>query len=52
MIRKPKKPKPDQHKLFVNAAKELECDVSEAAFDKTLKKVGKPAKGKENKPYS
>jgi len=42
MTVKRQKPKPDQHKAFVDTAKELGCDESEAAFDKTLKKIGMP----------
>jgi hypothetical protein len=43
MTAKRQKPKTDQHKAFVDAAKELGCDVSEASFDKTLKKIGMPS---------
>jgi hypothetical protein len=50
MIAKRKKPKPDQHKVFVEAAKALDCDTSEAAFDKTLRKLA-PAKPKNPKAH-
>lgn len=46
-VRKPKEE--DQHKAFVEAAKNLDCDESEKAFDKALGKIArmkppKPAK--------
>jgi hypothetical protein len=35
------KPKPDQHKAFVETARELGCNESEKAFDKALEKLAK-----------
>lgn len=40
MTKKPKKAKPDQHRAFKETARALECDESEKAFDKALKKLG------------
>jgi hypothetical protein len=37
----PKKKQPDQHAAFIKAARDLGCDESEAAFDQTLKDLGK-----------
>jgi hypothetical protein len=50
MSTKRQKPKPDQHKAFVKTAKELECDTSEAAFDKALRKIA-PSKQEKKKAH-
>jgi hypothetical protein len=45
MSAKRRKPKPDQHKLFMKTAKEMGSNESEGAFDKTLRKIGKAKPG-------
>lgn len=48
----PKKKQPDQHAAFIKTAKDLGCDESEAAFDRTLKELGQaqPAPSKKKAP--
>lgn len=41
-----------QSDKFKDAARELECDPSEAAFDRTLKKLSEAPPPKDEKPKS
>jgi hypothetical protein len=39
--RQKQKPNTDQHKRFIEAAREAECSEDEAVFDETLKRIAK-----------
>ena len=46
MAAKPKQDDPAQSKRFIDAAKEIEADESEAGADRAFKKITSSSKGK------